>query len=439
MDRQLAIQLAVQNIVRNKIGAHRDLLVAYSGGVDSTVLLHALTIIKQQYLPDLQLRAIYIHHGISQNADSWANHCQQQCLNWQIPCLIEKVTLDLELGNIEEQARKARYCAMSQYLATDTILCTAQHLDDQSETFFLALKRGSGPTGLSAMAEISDLNDIPLLRPLLTITRAQIEQYAKSYELAWIEDESNQDDHYDRNFLRLHVLPLLNQRWPHFNQMVARSAELCQEQQQLVEELLVDAFHQMVDEQKSLSILPLLSVSSAKRNALLRMWFKLHQIIMPSRKQLDIIWQTVVLAREDSNPLFILANRQVRRYQHRLYLLPQYRDLQSIVIDWDLKNTLILPDSVGQLSIISAFANNCRLPLPHESVSIRFNVQGMLSIVGRQGARSIKKIWQEKSIPPWMRTRTPLIFYNEVLITAVGVFVTEQGHGDQVSFLLTER
>lgn len=428
------LQSLVQSTVLAKIGPHRDILVAYSGGVDSTVLLHALMILQRQHMPDLHLQAIYIHHGISQHADSWAKHCEQQCLDWQIPYVVEKVTLELEQGNIEEQAREARYLAMQQYLTPNRLLCTAQHQDDQSETFFLALKRGSGPTGLSAMPGLLHLDSHSLLRPLLTITRQQIEQYAYSYNLVWVEDESNQDSHYDRNFLRLHVLPVLNQRWPHFNQMVSRSAELCHEQQQLLDELLAADFSALIDADRCLSFKPLLSASQIKRNALLRMWFKLHKSSMPSRKQLEVIWQTVALAKEDSNPEFRLNGRQIRRYQNRLYLLPQYQDIQSVQLTWDLKTSLVLPDGLGQLSVTTSGNNCCRLPLANEQVSVRFHAQGSWHIAGRTGSRQIKKLWQEYDIAPWMRTRIPLIFYNEMLITAVGVFVSVQGQGNQVSY-----
>lgn len=433
MDDQALVSY-VQNTIRNKITAQSDLLIAYSGGIDSTVLLHALVMLKQQYQLDIKLRAIYIHHGISQNADDWAEHCRQQCRIWQIPCIVEYVTLALEQGNIEEQARIARYQAISQYLLANSALCTAQHLDDQSETFLLALKRGSGPMGLSGMPELSDKNGHLLLRPLLSITRQQIEQYAQQCNLTWIEDESNQDPHYDRNFLRLNVFPILNQRWPQFNQMVARSAELCYEQQQLLDELLLPIFLAQVDSQLNLFIPPLYDASLAKRNALLRMWFKQHQVVMPSRKQLDIIWQTVVLAKEDSNPQFILHNKQIRRYQDKLYLLPKYQNLLLTTLPWDLKHHLILPDNLGIISATNNSNNCCRLPTITESVTIRFQGKGSYNVVGRNGSRQIKKLWQEYGVAPWMRSRIPLIFYNETLITAVNLFVTEQGQGDDISY-----
>ncbi|WP_416380465.1 tRNA lysidine(34) synthetase TilS [Gilliamella sp. B2923] len=428
------IDQSIEQAILDHIKNRQSLLVAYSGGVDSTVLLHALTQLKQQQRPDLQLSAIYIHHGLSQNADSWARHCQQQCQIWQVPLIIEKVQLDPVAGNIEQQARNARYQAIYRHLKSDQMLCTAQHLDDQCETFLLALKRGSGPAGLSAMPVESNRH----LRPLLTISRQQIEAYANWHQLTWIEDESNQDDHYDRNFLRLKVLPLINQRWPQFSQMVARSASLCQQQEALINELLDNDFHQLLTTQSQLRLSPLINYSEYKRNAILRMWFRQQGIMMPSQKQLALIWQTVVEAKEDANPKFVLHNKQIRRYQNQLYLLPLYDDTEHLVINWDLTSPLVLPDNIGQLQSHYQHDLNCRLPQADEAVTVRFHAQGRLQIVNRQGSRAIKKIWQEHQIPPWMRSRTPLIYYNEQLICAVGVFVTEQGKGSQINFSVTK-
>ena len=421
----------IEQTILQHLNGRQSLLVAFSGGVDSTVLLQALVNLRQK-LQNLKLRAIYIHHGLSKNADSWAEHCQQQCNVWQIPLIIEKVKLDRAAGNIEEQAREARYQAIYRHLKRDELLCTAQHLDDQCETFFLALKRGSGPTGLSAMP----LGNGQHLRPLLTISRQEIEQYANQQQLTWIEDESNQDDHYDRNFLRLKVLPILNQRWPHFSQMVARSAELCQQQEALIHELLSAEFKQIIGNAKQLNIQPLRDYSEYKRNAILRMWFREQHIGMPSQKQLSLIWQTVIQAKEDANPQFILHNRQIRRYQNQLYLLPLYQDIEQQILPWDLNTSLTLPDNLGHLQPNYQTDLTCRLPHKDETVSVRFHAQGQFQIVQRKGSRSIKKLWQEHHIPPWQRTRIPLIYYNEQLITAVGVFVTEQGKGSQVGFNL---
>ncbi|MFN1144080.1 tRNA lysidine(34) synthetase TilS [Serratia quinivorans] len=416
---QLSSQLA------RHLGAHRHLLVAFSGGLDSSVLLHLLVGLRQQ-LPDLQLRAVHVHHGLSAFADQWVTHCQQQCVAWQLPLVVQRVQVDSQQGGIEAAARAARYSAFASTLAADETLLTAQHLDDQCETFLLALKRGSGPAGLSAMAAQTSLGDNHLLRPLLGYSRQQLEAYAQQHQLSWIEDDSNQDPRFDRNFLRLQVLPLLNQRWPHFAAATARSASLCAEQEQLLDELLAEQLHKLLDEDRALAIDGLLTCSPARRFALLRRWIALFGVTMPSREQLQRLWEEVALSREDAEPQLQLGQYQFRRFRCRLYLLPLMADLREISLSWSLDDSLMLPDGLGEL--VSGEGDIClRAPQSQQKVSIRFTAQGKHRILGRAHSRPIKKLWQELGIPPWQRERTPLIYYDDQLIAALGIFVSEAG------------
>ena len=202
--------------LRTKIGGARKLCVAFSGGLDSSVLLAGLAELRDSRLPDIELRALHIHHGLSQFADNWVAHCQLFCQQRNIPFTAVRVQVNRQNGGIEAAARAARYQAFAENLSENEVLLTAQHLNDQCETFFLALKRGSGPAGLSAMSADSWTPGYRLLRPLLDISREQLEEYATQHQLSWIEDDSNRDARFDRNFLRLDILPALYDRWPHF-------------------------------------------------------------------------------------------------------------------------------------------------------------------------------------------------------------------------------
>lgn len=404
---------------------HRQFLVAFSGGLDSTVLLHQLVCWRQQE-PGISLRAIHIHHGISQNADRWVEHCQQLCAEWQVPLVVERVTLMQGGAGLEAEARAARYQAFREALLPGEVLLTAQHLDDQSETLLLALKRGSGPAGLSAMPVSATFADTQLIRPLLHETRATLLLWAQRYGLRWIEDESNQDDAYDRNFLRLHVLPLLNARWPHFAEAAARSAALCGEQEQLLDELLADELSRLLDENGSLAIDPLVSMSGPKRAALLRRWLAGQGATMPSREMLTRLWQEVALAREDAAPCLRLGDFGVRRFQQRLWWVKVQPGQTDSQIEWqNLHAPLVLPDGLGLVSLLPG--GDIRPPRADEPVTIRFKASGMLHIVGRHGGRKLKKIWQELGVPPWLRDTTPLLFYGDTLIAAAGRFVTQEG------------
>lgn len=409
---------------------HRQFLLAFSGGLDSTVLLHRLVRWREQD-PTIQLRAIHIHHGLSANADGWVAHCQQVCQQWQVPLLVERVVLGDEGLGIEAHARQARYQAFRMALLPGEALVTAQHLDDQCETFLLALKRGSGPTGLSAMSGESNFAGTKLLRPLLNERRESLYRWAMTHQLTWIEDESNQDDAYDRNFLRLRIVPLLSARWPHFAEAVARSASLCGEQEQLLDEMLAAELATLMASDGSLAVEPLTTLSAPRRAALLRRWLGAHNALMPSRDVPERIWREVAQAREDAFPCLRLGDFTVRRYQQRLHWVKYIPGQTEAVLSWpDISKPLLLPADLGELALQPGGA--LREPNQGDTVTIRFRASGNLHIVGRHGGRKLKKIWQELGVAPWRRDTTPLLFYGETLIAAAdGLFVTQEGRVEQ--------
>ncbi len=413
--------------VLHQLDDYRNLLIAFSGGLDSTVLLHLLVQLRQRQ-QKFHLRAVHVHHGLSSGADRWMDHCRRQCAVWQVPIIVQSIQVDDHIGDggIEAAARAARYAAFSETLKADESLIVAQHLDDQSETFLLALKRGSGPSGLSSMAACRHLSNNILLRPLLGCSRRQIKVYAQKYKLSWIEDKSNYDPRFDRNFLRLQVLPLLNKRWPHFISSVARSASLCAEQEELLDELLVDQLHTLLSKNNALEIEGLRRCSLACRFALLRRWIALHNVTMPSRNQLVHLWNEVALSCLDASPVIQLGNYQIRRFQGLLYLLPLMAKLHGICLYWSRTEPLTLPDGLGQI-ISGKEGFYLRAPKVSQKVSIRFGAKGNIRIIGRVHSRPIKKLWQEFIVPPWMRHRIPLIYYDEQLIAALGVFICEEG------------
>lgn len=402
------------------------LVVAFSGGLDSTVLLHQLRCWQQQH-PESRLRALHVHHGLSPNADRWATHCQAICEQWQLPCEVLRVRVDGRESGIEAAARTARYQALSAALKPGELLLTAQHLDDQCETFMLALKRGSGPAGLAAMPTTRALGSHQLVRPLLNQSRQSLEAYADAHQLVWIEDESNQDLRYDRNFLRQRLLPELYQRWPHFAEATARSAALCSEQEQLLDELLAGQLAELVQPDGSLHFPPLMTMSERRANALVRRWIAGQGGVMPSREALNRIRDEVMASREDAQPRLRFGQAELRRYRQYLYWLPLLSSLRDTELAWrDLRQPLALPQNLGTLHA-SQSQSLLRYPQPDEQVSVRFHAQGHVHLVGRQGGREMKKVWQELQIPPWQRERLPLIFYNQTLICVPNLFVTLDG------------
>lgn len=427
---------SIANHLEYYLHPKQKVLLALSGGIDSMVLLHLLVKLKKAY--SLELRAIHVHHGLSKHADQWTEHCEQYCKQWHVPLTIARLNIDNN-NNIEAKAREARYAIIKQHLLKNEIVMTGHHLDDQCETFLLALKRGSGPTGLASMKAVSDFNHHELIRPFLSLSQNEIVHYANEHQLKWIEDDSNLDRRYDRNFLRLTILPLLIDRWPHFPKMVSRSAELCTEETQLIAELLTDELTRCMDNDNNLTIPPLLSMSILKRNAIIRAWLKHHRIAMPSRRQLNLLWETVVMAKADSSPQFRLQSFILRRFKQKLYIVTPLTACADTILPWDLNRTLPLPNNLGYLQSYKTPLGPIRCPTQHELVTIRFQATGTFTIVGRQGSRSIKKLWQEFGIPPWMRSQTPLVYYNDRLIAAVGIFVTHEGYGNDMTITLESK
>ena len=419
--------------IMQRLHARRRFLVAFSGGLDSTVLLHQLVQWRIQQ-PDVSLRAIHVHHGLSPNADTWVAHCQQVCSRWDVPLSIVRVTLAEEGLGLEAQARKARYQAFADTLLPGEVLVTAQHQDDQCETLLLALKRGSGPAGLAAMPAELPFHGTLLLRPLLNENREALEQWACAHRLSWIEDESNQDASYDRNFIRLEVLPLLKQRWPHFANAAARSAALCGEQEQLLDELLAEELASLVSTEGALTLAPLMTMSANRRAALLRRWLSGLGAPMPSRDLLSRIWQEAILAREDASPRLVLGSHEIRRFQGQLWWVKSTAGQRQTVIPWPGPlEPLTLPAGLGELTLVPG--GDIRPPRADEPVSVRFHASGMLYVAGRQGGRKLKKIWQELGVAPWLRDTTPILFYGETPIAAAGQFVTQAGLADSAEGL----
>lgn len=403
------------------------LRLAFSGGLDSSLLLHLLAA-----EPDwrCRLQAIHVHHGLSAHADEWLAFCRERCARLGVTFVAERVHLSPGNGeSLEAQARTARYQALAKHLPPNGLLLTAHHGDDQLETLLLALKRGSGVRGLGAMRSSQSFAGGQLLRPWLALARQQLLEAAQTLDIDWVEDESNQDTRFDRNFLRLHLLPLLRERWPAMVTTAARSAELCAESSDLLDELAEqDAAGVMVSGQ--LLIEPLEQLNAPRRANLLRYWLRSQGAATLSREQLQRLWQEVALARPDAEPQFCWEQWSVRRYQGQLVVLSQ-AVLQKPAPDWQGEimgdNWLTLPAGLGHLRLLPDSQGALRAPRADERLSIRFSVEdgSRLHPVGRVGSRRLKKLWQEYAIAPWRRGNIPILYYNETPAAVLGVFVCE--------------
>lgn len=416
----------MQHLITQQLRQHfphqTDFLIGLSGGIDSVVLLDLM-----QQQPHLNLRAVHIHHGLSKNADDWAIFCQQCCAEYGIPLIVKPVRVSGSAG-VEANARQARYQAISELIRAEEVFVTAHHLDDQAETLLLALKRGSGIKGLSAMQAVSVQQNFTFFRPLLSCTKTAISAYAEQRGLRWINDESNSNNRYDRNFLRNEILPMLNQRWPQFQQMVARSAQHCAEQQQLIDELLEEDLASRIGTQHQFDISGFERLSPLKQKQLVRLWLEKRGIAMPSTAQLQAVISELIFAKADKNPEVKLANHIIRRYRQAIFITDTAHQ-PSFTLDIPPQYDTQLPHHSGTLQrnggelLCTINGKTHRLSLPNalknELLRLTFGHHGRVREYGKPHREEMKKIWQKHQIPTWERDHTPLLFWQDDLVAVL--------------------
>jgi tRNA(Ile)-lysidine synthase len=393
----------------------RRLSVGYSGGVDSHVLLHRLA--NPDYR-DRTLMALYVDHGLQAAATAWGEHCAQVCHALNVPFRVLPIDARPAPGESPEAAaRRARYAALAAELGPDAALLTAHHRDDQAETLLLQLLRGAGPHGLAAMPAMSRLGQGWLLRPLLEVDRDELLAYARAHDLQWIEDASNQDIGFDRNYLRHRVLPLLRERWPAVNRTLARSARLCAETATWLDEAAAaDLAGVATDRPDRLAIPALQELSEFRQRHLLRYWLRQLNLPIPDARQLHQILRDVLTAAIDRNPCVHWPGAEVRRYRDMLYAMSPLRPhdaRQRFIWRADAKGwpPLDLP-GVGQLRMQETMGTGLRLEVLAGGLLIVGFRQGgeRFKPAGRRHSQELKKLLQEAGIPPWERERLPLIY-----------------------------
>jgi len=297
--------------------------VAYSGGLDSHVLLHLAGQLARSDPGFPELRAVHVHHGLLPQAEQWTGHCAEVCRGLAISLQILRVDGRTAAGESPEAAaRAARYGAWRALLAPGEVLLTAQHQGDQAETLLLQLLRGAGVEGLAAMAAWSPCGDGHLLRPLLEVGRSDLLEYAEAVPLLWVEDPSNRDLRYDRNFLRNAVIPLLKQRWPGLDRVLSRSARHCAEAQACLQQCTEELYAAVGRADGGLSVAGLRGCAEPDRNLLLRRWIRATGLRPPSARVLRRVAAEMLSAGPDRSPRVAWCDGSIRRYRDGLYLQP---------------------------------------------------------------------------------------------------------------------
>ncbi|MGH8085031.1 MAG: tRNA lysidine(34) synthetase TilS [Lysobacter sp.] len=419
------------------------LCVGFSGGLDSTVLLHALAAVPATWARGL--RAWHVHHGLHADAERWAAHCEAVCAALTVPLTVTRVEVPRDGGHgPEAAARQARYASFREGLADGEILVFAHHRDDQAETFLLRAMRASGPDGLGAMRDWRRLGRGHLWRPLLGVARASLETYADGHGLRWIEDPSNADASFDRNFLRREVLPLLSERWPHAAAALARSAALCDEAAALLDADDAEALAGVAtDDPASLSRARLSGLSPPRRARVLRHWIGMLGLPPLPANGVAQIESALLAARPDAAASFEWRGAAIHSWRDLLHAGWVQNPLPlDWRVEWDGVAPLELPGG-GRLGLL-AIATYALKEVPLGDVApttasgaargfgrslVVHARRGGERIVlpGRDHGHSLKQVLQQRAVPPWQRTCLPLLSTMDGELLAAGDRICSAG------------
>lgn len=379
--------------------------IAFSGGVDSHVLLHALaTSAATSAVPGL--RAIHIDHDLQADSAAWDAHCRGICDALSVPYESHVVNATAAPGESPESAaRNARYAVFSKLLEDGDCLLTAQHRDDQLETFLLQLLRGAGPKGLAAMPAVAPLGAGWLLRPLLEFDRVAIQAYAHEHGLRWLEDPSNADTRFDRNYLRHRVIPRLRERWPSAAQTVARSARLAAAAAKAIErQARADLDALLGSDQRSLPIEAAMALGNDRLRELLRLWMSDLAVPRQSETVIERVITELMPARADAEPMIPVGECTLRRHKGCVYCVPPLPEAAEWSLDWpDPDRPLALPAGLGHLVWDDAPAE------PGLRVHPRRGGERYVGPEASRPRRALKDVLRESGLPPWLRAVLPLV------------------------------
>ena len=407
-----------------KLPEHTRIRVALSGGLDSVLLLHLAAFCHRARVP---VDAIHVNHQLQHNAAETESFCRDICGDLGIPLVVRRVTVmtgkDADaVGGIEEAARKARYQVFEELLEPGHLLLMAHHADDQAETVLFRLLRGSGVAGLAGMPRCRPLGQGQLARPLLDIERAQLALWAEQAGLRWVEDPSNADCRYDRNFLRHSIIPELKTRWPGLTGRIRHSAESCGDSEFLNGVLAQQQWQQCSTPEGNLSVAALAVLSLPEQKNLLYWWIRRRGFRPPSSPALIQVLHDLLAAGEDRSPGFFGPGYSLRRFRGQVWLVASSQEPLP-----QRPAPLVPGDSVrwGHWRLVLEPASaNPKIPSPEIRISTRQGGERLRPCPDGP-SKSLKKWFQEHSIPPWERSSIPLVFAgsgDERELVAVGDF-----------------
>ncbi len=417
----------------NQPGAPARIAVAYSGGLDSSVLLH----LAAAHCRDtgIELFAFHVHHGLSPNADSWLAHCHAEAYKLGLRFDARKVALqDVTDHGSEQAARIARYEALAAMCVQHQVrlLLTAHHQDDQAETVLLQLFRGAGLPGLSGMAALHEQHALLgegacIARPLLACSRAELVQYAQAEAIAFIDDESNADTRYRRNAIRQRIAPAIDEHFPGFAATISRSARHLQAAQRLLDELAAMDFSHCA-QGPALAIDRFAAWSADRIDNLLRYWLLSQgSAVSPSEAQLSQLRTQALNTPRDQQPELLLGSLRIERRGNLLLAMPRGGDLSPpssvMQIDWNGEAEIQVPGWQGTLRFERDVAGGIdpqRLRAGPLQLRPRAGGERLKPDTSRP-SRTLKNLFQESAVPPQHRVWLPLLYLGDELVFAAGI------------------
>jgi tRNA(Ile)-lysidine synthase len=429
----------------NRMNGSARMAIALSGGLDSVVLLDSIcrlqqTQVKKSTKPESKevaaprIFAFHIHHGLQKAADEWLVFCEALAKKYKIGFDFRLLHIDTQLssGNIEARARAARYEALTELCAYHGIedLLLAHHQNDQAETVLLQMMRGAGVAGLSSMPESRILatsteqaSSITLWRPLLRLSREELEAYAREHKLKWIEDPSNRSSKYRRNAVRKSILPKLESIQAGATANLARSAELLAQAQQLLDRLAQQDGKKMHNpENNTLSVQPLLALNAsdlAAANNVLRYWLKVAGLTMPSHERLQAWWLDLQQARKDAKLEWLHDECSIRLWRGQLQISASVKPEESQQGEWTF---VPVPSGSTEGGLPAAWITKSK----KKAGAIEFRERSgaeRLQVTAAGPRKTLKNLYQENAVPPWQR-QAPLLYMDGELIAVAGVGVS---------------
>ncbi|WP_343184115.1 tRNA lysidine(34) synthetase TilS [Buchnera aphidicola (Ceratovacuna keduensis)] len=415
--------MLIKSILKH-INNNQKILVAYSGGLDSTVLLYQLIELKKKKLKNIKIRAIHINHKISKNSKCWEYHCYKECKKNKIPIIIKKIKKKYN-KNLENSLRNERYNIIKKELLKKEIVVTGHHLNDQCETLLLALKRGSGPKGLSGIknSKIFGYKNQLLIRPFIKINKIKLEKWAIKKKIKWINDESNLNTKFERNFIRLKIIPKFESKWPFFLKNLYRTSKICQKNEKILNFFIKPILKKCNINNTEIKIEEIKIFPKEIGILIIRKWIYNLTKKFLSYKRINQIYKDFVLCKKHKISSTNFKNYKIQKCKNIIYYIRKIDNIKNKIIfcHYPFKK-IILPEKLGILEINK---KGMKIPAPKKNdlINIRFQFQGIVKTNERNKSCKIKKMWKHINIPNIYKNNIPLLFYNEIFISAIGVFV----------------